>query len=249
MTTTPLIAQDNIDIITVTAPATISSGDTVEIGANLRGIAISDAASGDPVAIQRSGLAKDVTKAAPLVITAGDLLYWSDSGDEVTKTDTDKPFGIAYADAGSAAVLVDVLLNAGSFSPAATGSIYYNKMVSDTISVDLAALASTTFTLPGAAGFQWIPRRAVFQCTDSTALNGDAVVNFGTSAGGQEIMADFPLTNFDTKQQTFIVSFDGLFAQILGNSATVEIEVTTADTGGTGTADLYIEGDYIAIAP
>jgi predicted RecA/RadA family phage recombinase len=115
----PYIAQSNIDKIQVTAPATISSGDVVEIGGNLRGIAIADAASGDQVAIQRSGLAKNVTKAAPLVITAGDLLYWSDSGDEVTKTDTDKPFGIAAADAASSAVLVDVYLNAGSFSEAA----------------------------------------------------------------------------------------------------------------------------------
>ena len=130
MAKTPYIAQDNIDNVTVIASAPISSGDMVEVGGNLRGIAISDADSGDKVAIQRSGLARDVAKAAPLVITAGDLVYWSESGDEVTKTDTDKPLGTAAADAASGAVLVDVYLGAGSFSEAAQVDQVYTDFAS-----------------------------------------------------------------------------------------------------------------------
>lgn len=105
-------------ILTVTAPAAVDSGDLIKVG-NIFGVAITDAASGAPVAIQVDGV-HELPKAAPLVIDAGDPVYWSTSNGNFSKTATSNWYlGVAAEDAASADTTVKVRLN-GSF-PKATG--------------------------------------------------------------------------------------------------------------------------------
>lgn len=101
------------EIITVTAPEAVSLGEIVVIG-NLVGIALTAADNGAPVEIDTSGVWR-VAKTAPLVINAGDNVYFVPASDAVNKTATDQiRVGVAVAGALSAATTVDVKINAGA---------------------------------------------------------------------------------------------------------------------------------------
>ena len=109
------------DFITVTAPATITSGQLVVIG-SLFGVAVADAASGAAVALEMEGvfeLAK-VTGA----VAVGDAVYWDDSEGKVTVsrvTDADDILvGTAVATATSGAATAYVRLACGVVLPEAT---------------------------------------------------------------------------------------------------------------------------------
>jgi predicted RecA/RadA family phage recombinase len=109
----------NGDIITVAAPAAVDSGDFVKVG-SLFGVALTDAASGASVAIAITGV-HELPKAAPLVISAGDPVYWDVADGNFNKTGASNWFvGVAAADAASAATTVKVRLN-GSM-PIAAGA-------------------------------------------------------------------------------------------------------------------------------
>jgi len=69
--------------LTVTAPATVVSGDVVVVG-SLIGVAATDAASGAPVEIALGGVF-DVPKAAGTV-TIGQPAYWDAAGPQATIT-------------------------------------------------------------------------------------------------------------------------------------------------------------------
>lgn len=63
--------------LTVVAPADVSSGGAVVVG-SIFGIAVTDALTGDNVAISRSGIF-DLPKAATVTPDAGDPAYWDGS--------------------------------------------------------------------------------------------------------------------------------------------------------------------------
>lgn len=65
------------DIVTVAAPANVSSGDGVLVG-TLFGIAATDAESGDDVAIKTMGMFT-LPKASAQAWTVGALIYWDGS--------------------------------------------------------------------------------------------------------------------------------------------------------------------------
>lgn len=96
----------------------IASGDVVVIG-NLVGIAVTDIADASTGAVALEGV-YSLTKETPLAISQGDELFWSVANNEVTKTATDKPIGVAFAGAGSADTTVDVkIYGQGNGIPAA----------------------------------------------------------------------------------------------------------------------------------
>lgn len=99
-------------VITVTAGGTISKGDVAEFADSI-GVYLEDAVSGDAVAVALAGEAL-LAKEAPLVITVGDKVYWDATNDNIDKTNTNIPAGIAAASAASADTVVRVLLNAGA---------------------------------------------------------------------------------------------------------------------------------------
>lgn len=99
------------DVITVAAPAAISSGDFVVIS-DLYGVAQTDAASGDDVAIVREGVF-DLPKATGETWAVGDALFWDDGNSRFTKTagSTFSQRGIAVATAESADTTGSVLVD------------------------------------------------------------------------------------------------------------------------------------------
>jgi len=99
------------DIINVTAGAAKSSGDVEEF-ADCVGVWMADTANGAIGAVAIQG-EFTLAKEAPLVISQGDILYWDATNDNLDKTNTNIPAGIATADAASADTTCSVLLNPG----------------------------------------------------------------------------------------------------------------------------------------
>lgn len=91
------------DTIVVAAPAAVSSGAGVLVGA-IFGIATQDAANGADLPIKTLGVFT-LPKTASQAWTAGGKVYWDDSNDECTTVSTGNyPIGAATADvAGGAA--------------------------------------------------------------------------------------------------------------------------------------------------
>ena len=95
--------------ITVTAPAAVTSGQYVTVGA-IRGVAAYDAAQGEPVEL----VTEDVfalPKVAAEDIAVGDLLFWNGSACTKTAgTGSKSLVGVAVKAAGSGVATVDVKL-------------------------------------------------------------------------------------------------------------------------------------------
>lgn len=72
------------DTITIPAPAAVTSGGVVVAGA-LVGIANGDAASGDPVDVDVTGVF-ELPKVAALAIGVGDVVYWDAANGLANKT-------------------------------------------------------------------------------------------------------------------------------------------------------------------
>ena len=108
----------NGQVITVTAPAAVTSGDGVLVGAALFGVALTDAASGASVEIQREGVFT-LPKTSALAIAVGDRLFWDNTNKVVNKTATGNvAIGIAVSAAANPSATVDVLIEAST--PAGT---------------------------------------------------------------------------------------------------------------------------------
>lgn len=98
-------------LLTVTAPAIVVSGQFVKVG-SLFGVAQSDAASGADVVIDTGGV-YTLPKAAPLVIAAGDPVYWDVADANFNKTASGNWYcGVCAVAAASADTTFAVRLNA-----------------------------------------------------------------------------------------------------------------------------------------
>jgi len=97
------------ETVSVTAPATVASGAGVAVG-NLFGVAVHDAASGDPVEISTLGVF-DLPKPNTQVWAAGDPLYWN--GGQASKT------------AGTGNIFIGVALEPAA-NPSAIGRVRLN---------------------------------------------------------------------------------------------------------------------------
>lgn len=91
------------DVISVPAPATVSSGDGVLVGL-LFGVATTDAGSGDDVQIKTTGVFQ-LPKATGQAWTVGALVYWDDGNSRCTTTDNNVPVGVVVEAAGSSATV------------------------------------------------------------------------------------------------------------------------------------------------
>lgn len=98
------------DNLTIPAPATVTSGAPV-IAGEIVGIALGDAASGDPVDVATCGLF-ELSKVAADAIDLGDAIYWDASAGLATLTATDNTkLGVAVAAAGTGTGAVRVRLS------------------------------------------------------------------------------------------------------------------------------------------
>lgn len=99
------------DIVTVPAPVAVASGAGVKVGL-LFGVAVRDAASGEAVDIQTSGVV-EIVKTSAQAWTIGAPIYWNDSLKAATTATA----------AGN--LLIGVALNAAA-NPSATGLVRLN---------------------------------------------------------------------------------------------------------------------------
>nr|CAD6606410.1 hypothetical protein RKHAN_01867 [Rhizobium sp. Khangiran2] len=97
------------DIITVTAPANVSSGDLVIVG-TLAGVAVTDAASGAPVEIMTAGVF-ELAKTSAQAWTVGAAIYATSAGVATTVSTDNTLVGKAVAVAAN---------------PSATGIVWLN---------------------------------------------------------------------------------------------------------------------------
>jgi predicted RecA/RadA family phage recombinase len=105
------------DRLTVTAPATVSSGDFVKVGM-IGGVALHDAASGADVVIATRGVFT-LPKTSALAISIGDSLYWDTGEAAFNKTAASNFFyGHAVSAASNPSSTVQVYLS-GQFPEAA----------------------------------------------------------------------------------------------------------------------------------
>lgn len=97
------------DVLTIPAPAAVSSGGVVIAGA-LKGIASGDAALGASVDVATVGVF-ELSKVGANEFAVGDTVYWDSVAELATSVSTDNTgigFAVAAAGAGSALVRVKI---------------------------------------------------------------------------------------------------------------------------------------------
>ncbi|SDE33999.1 DUF2190 family protein [Rhodobacter capsulatus] len=97
------------DVLSVPTPAAVSSGGVVIVG-QIKGIAVTDAASGALVAVQTRGVFT-LPKEAALAVTLGAAIYWDATpgpGVATTTASGNPALGFATAAADAAAATVEV---------------------------------------------------------------------------------------------------------------------------------------------
>lgn len=110
--------KHNGDLVTVAAPAAVSSGDGVLVG-NLFGVATTDAESGADVVIATRGVF-ELPKLGTDVVSQGDTLYWDDTNGELTLATTGNyPVGVAVKAAGNGDTTVEIRLDGVATAAAA----------------------------------------------------------------------------------------------------------------------------------
>jgi predicted RecA/RadA family phage recombinase len=99
------------EVLDVTLSATITSGSGLLVSKRL-GVALTDGASGDTIAVQVKGVF-NLPKLSTDVVAQGDLLYWDNTNHRLTTTSTSNTLaGYATAAAGSGVTTVNIALNA-----------------------------------------------------------------------------------------------------------------------------------------
>lgn len=177
------------DVITLTAPRTVVSGDGMIVG-SFFGVATGAAASGAEVEAYIKGVI-ELAKEAPLVISQGDPVYWDNTAFKVNKTSSNTLIGVAETAATSSATTVRVRLNSGYY-PSLDASV--QRSVDVTVSsAELLALNATPKTIVAApgSGLAIIPISAVlFLDYNSAAYAGiaageDLAFKYTNAAGTQ----------------------------------------------------------------
>jgi predicted RecA/RadA family phage recombinase len=98
------------DTVPLAAPYTVASGGGMLVG-KIFGVALSDAASGETVAVQRRGVAV-LAKATGEAWTVGAAIYWDNTNRRCTTTaGSNTLVGAAFAPAASADTTGTVLLD------------------------------------------------------------------------------------------------------------------------------------------
>jgi predicted RecA/RadA family phage recombinase len=139
------------EIVTVPAPADVSSGDFVTVG-GFAGVAQMDAASGDDVAIVRTGIFT-LPKATGAAWAKGDPLYWAAGTSKFTTVASGNlPAGVAAEAAESADTEGAVaLVPAGSALRTVAGQAT-TVTASDTVVTGLSQLVAVVATLDSDPG-------------------------------------------------------------------------------------------------
>jgi hypothetical protein len=71
-------------------------------------------------------------------------------------------------------------------------------------------------------------------------------VTCGTTAGGMDILADTTLTGLTAVGKKFTVQLSGILPSIAGDKDTLDVSVTTADSGTSGKMSVYLYGHLVS---
>lgn len=106
--------------LTVTAPYAVTSGQGVQVGAALFGVAAFDAAISTSVEVAMSGVF-DLTALATDTAAVGAVLYWDNTNRRLTTTATSNLY-VGYAVAAKANGDTTARVRLSGHTPAATGA-------------------------------------------------------------------------------------------------------------------------------
>lgn len=165
------------NIVTVAAPAAVSSGDLVVVG-GIVGVAQADADNGANVALVRRGVF-DLTKNAGFAPSAGDPAYWSDSNDRLESAGA-RCIGVYAEDALSADTQARVILDpALGERQVVVQSVFLFPRANDTIQA--ALLAPFAGAHSGVSYYTGAkPSSALGTCTAAVASGGNTLLNAAT---------------------------------------------------------------------
>jgi len=109
--------------------------------------------------------------------------------------------------------------------------------------VDLKDAGATDYTiaLGGTTGKRFVPTKVAVRCKTATALTGDAKIKIGTALGGEQVAAEITLTGLNVVDEVYVATpADGVRA--VAADATIHVQVSSPDSGTSGTADVSIIG-------
>lgn len=228
------------ETLTVTAPATVSSGDGVLVG-DIFGIATCDAASGASVEIKTTGVF-DMDKTSAQAWTVGALIYWDNSGKVATTAESgNKLIGVAAKAADNPSSTGYVRLNGAASVPVA-GNL---DTAAGVAAAGAANVCEVTITAKDAAGntVAGVHHMDVWLSDDA---DGQGLT--GTSASGtvQAKSASGTVLQIYSAKKAFRVQTlkTGVFVLEITDTAKTAFKVCANVAGRTVVLDTLASGDY-----
>jgi len=177
------------DVVILTAPANVDSGDLVEVG-HFIGVAVNDADNGDPVPVCLSGVF-ELPKAAGVGISAGDRCY--NSAGDVTNVEVGEAFGICVETVAGGGSTVKVRLGVPNEALDATtanlASLALNKGASLIGIHDVATQYTATTVEAALAEVKVIADDAAVAATLASTNNAEGASLIGIEDAGSDITA------------------------------------------------------------
>jgi len=227
MTTTPYAVPDGIHTVLV---------DTVAIG----GPSVVTMPEALPKRKGRELLVKDYTGAAltnPVACTPQGADEIDNIAGAKNITVNDGALEFAYVATGK--IITDPS-SADLAAHAALTDSFHGLLVSDPVTIDLKAAGPNPVTIPGPAGEYFQPMFATLRVSADGGLNGDATFTMGTAPAGTDILPLTPIVLAGAHTGETVWLAGGLPA--IASDATVDVTVTAADTGVSGTAEVRFVG-------
>ena len=108
-------------------------------------------------------------------------------------------------------------------------------------SIDITSTGTTTLYNVGSSANVMVFRIDLL-CTSASSAQGDAVFSVGTNSSDYDnIQASIKTVGLDTANEIFSINTEGIHTKA-GNSSTITLNVTTADTGTTNTVTAILWG-------
>ena len=104
-----------------------------------------------------------------------------------------------------------------------------------------AGATNYTITLPGTSGEQARINSITVLCTADNTLSGDAKIKIGTAHAGEQILSEWDV-EVDAENETNTVLNTGLNTNAVTGNDVLYIQVSSADSGTSGTITVVVEG-------
>jgi hypothetical protein len=133
---------------------------------------------------------------------------------------------------------IDMAIFALPATPGTLAKVEAPSVAAVTESLDLTTVANHAVALPLPVGVSCLPSRVVVSC--NAIMTGDSKIKVGTSAGGEQILAETTLTGLTAVGTSLVVPLSGVLPRLAGN-ATVYVRVSGVDTSVGALATVRVE--------